>query len=137
MSQKCKRLHELVHQLPQTRWPFDPKQLPRNGIYFFIEQGEAWGHGGERPRIVRVGTHREGNFRSRMADHYVADKRMLFDASRPGPKERSVFRKNIGRAILHRDRDAYDTIWELDFTPHAKRRGRCVTSRRRKPSSAR
>jgi hypothetical protein len=41
-------------------WPFTSDQLPRNDIYFFFEKGETWGHGGDRPRIVRVGTHREG-----------------------------------------------------------------------------
>ncbi len=71
MSARCKRLHELVLALPEVRWPFNPAALPRNGIYFFHEAGEMWGHGGECPRIVRIGTHREGNFRSRMADHLL------------------------------------------------------------------
>src|SRR5207247_1577594 len=113
---------ELVHDLPEVRWPFDYDHLPRNGIYFFCEKGEIWGHGGNSPRIVRVGTHREGNFRSRMADHYVINQRkMEFNRNQPAPKDRSIFRKNIGRAILHRDCDPYEAIWNIDFTTLASR----------------
>jgi hypothetical protein len=118
----CKRLHELVLRLPEVSWPFALHQLPRNGIYFFCETGESWGHGGKRSRIVRVGTHREGNFRSRMADHYVVNERkMSFDKDRAAPKDRSIFRKNIGRALLHRDADPYEVLWEIDFTSRNKR----------------
>jgi hypothetical protein len=89
MSEACARLHELVFLLPEVRWPFDPESFPRNGIYFFHECGEHWGHGDDRPRIVRVGTHREGNFRSRIADHYVIDERKLtFSRDQPAPKDR-------------------------------------------------
>ena len=122
MSVDCKRLHDLVQALPETRWPFDLAHLPRNGIYFFCEAGEVWGHGGDRPRIVRVGTHREGNFRSRMADHYVINERkMEFNQDQPAPKDRSIFRKNLGRALLHRDSDPYEALWNLDFTTRASR----------------
>jgi len=56
MSELCKRLHEQLEQLPLIRYPFKLDQLPENGIYFFYEDGEIWGHGGDKPRIVRVGT---------------------------------------------------------------------------------
>jgi hypothetical protein len=122
VSLMCKRLHELVRRLPEVSWPFDLHQLPRNGIYFFCERGETWGHGGERPRIVRVGTHREGNFRSRIADHYVVnDRKMSFGKDKAAPKDRSIFRKNIGRALLCRDADPYAPLWEIDFTSRSKR----------------
>lgn len=118
----CKRLHELAQRLPETRWPFDLSHLPRNGIYFFYEVEEIWEHGGDEPRIVRVGTHREGNFRSRIADHYVIDERkMEFNQNQAAPKDRSIFRKNIGRALLHRNRDTYEPIWNIDFTTRASR----------------
>lgn len=117
MSLICKQLHELVQRLPEASWPFELDQLPQNGVYFFYEQGEAWGHGGGVGRIVRVGTHREGNFRTRMADHYVVnDRKMNFTREKAAPKDRSIFRKNIGRALLNRDRDPYLAVWELDFT---------------------
>lgn len=122
MSLMCKRLHNLVHQLPEISWPFALHQLPRNGIYFFCEKEEIWGHGGDRPRIVRVGTHREGNFRSRMADHYIVNERkMVFNKDQVPPKDRSIFRKNIGRALLHRDGDPYEARWEIDFTTRGSR----------------
>ena len=122
MSATCERLHNLVHELPEVSWPFTLDQLPRNGIYFFCERGEKWGHGGDRSRIVRVGTHREGNFRSRMADHYVINERKMgFDRDRPPPKDRSIFRKNIGRALLNRDADPYAVMWEVDFTTRQSR----------------
>ncbi|GBC68339.1 hypothetical protein HRbin01_00018 [archaeon HR01] len=77
MSDLCKWLHE---------------QLPENGIYFFYEKGEIWGHGGDKPRIVRIATHREGNFRSRIGKHYLLNESwMNFD--------RSIFRYIIGKRI--------------------------------------
>lgn len=122
MTDSCQRLHDLVLELPEVRWPFKLEALPRNGIYFFTEDGEPWGHGGERPRIVRIGTHREGNFRSRMADHFVPNERkMIFTTSQAAPKDRSIFRKNIGRALLNRDHDPYIVTWEIDFTARAAR----------------
>src|SRR5437867_720423 len=121
----CKRLHELVENLPETRWPFSLHHFPRNGVYFFYETGEIWGHGNAHTRIVRVGTHREGNFRSRIADHYVIDEhKMEFDQNRAAPKDRSIFRKNIGRALLHRDGHPYEAMWNVDFTTRASRDAR-------------
>jgi len=37
------------------------------------------------------------------------------------PKDRSIFRKNIGRALLNKKRDEYLDIWEIDFTPRGNR----------------
>ena len=122
MSAICRQLHEILHALPSVRWPFSAEQLPRNGIYFLFEAGEIWGHGGAHPRIVRVGTHREGNFRSRMADHFLfSNRKTALSADRAAPKDRSIFRKNIGRALLHAARDPYEEIWNVDFTTRAKR----------------
>jgi hypothetical protein len=88
----------------------------------FYEKGEEWGHGGTKPRIVRIGTHRDGNFRSRISEHFLLDERkMQFDASRAAPHERSIFRKNLGRALLNRDLDSYLKVWEIDFTSRQAR----------------
>lgn len=112
----------MVGELPETCWPFALNDLPRNGIYFFHETGETWGHGGGFPRVVRVGTHREGNFASRMADHFVTNERKMdFNANQAAPKDRSIFRKNLGRAILNREKDPYLAVWEIDFTTRAAR----------------
>jgi len=116
MSDLCKWLHEQLEQLPIIKFPFTVEQLPENGIYFFYENDEIWGHGGDKPRIVRIGTHKQGNFRSRIKEHYLLDEsKMNFDKDKPKPSDRSIFRKNIGRALLNRDRDDYLQIWEIDF----------------------
>jgi hypothetical protein len=115
-SELCKWLHEQLEELPLIKFPFDLEQLPKNGIYFFYEDGEVWGHGGNKPRIVRVGTHRNGNFRSRINEHYLLNKDYLnFDENRPKPSDRSIFRKNIGRALLNKNKDNYLEIWNIDF----------------------
>lgn len=116
MSELCKWLHEQLEQLPIIRFPFMLGQLPENGIYFFYENGEKWGHGGNRLRIVRIGTHRDGNFRSRIKEHYLIDQsKMNFNKNNPKPSDRSIFRKNIGRALLNRDKNDYLQIWDTDF----------------------
>lgn len=117
MSELCKWLHEQLEQLPLIKFPFKLEQLPENGIYFFYEQGEVWGHGGDKQRIVRIGTHRDGNFRSRIAEHYLLDEsKMNFDKNKAKPSDRSIFRKNIGRALLNRKNGKYLPTWEIDFT---------------------
>lgn len=109
-------------QLPIINFPFRLDQLPKDGIYFFYERGEIWGHGGNKPRIVRIGTTRDGNFRKRISEHYLFDEsKMNFNASKPAPRERSIFRKHIGSAFLNQQDDDYLRIWEIDFTSRAKR----------------
>jgi hypothetical protein len=116
MSELCKWLHKQLEQLPLIKFPFELGQLPENGIYFFYEDGEIWGHGEDKPRIVRVGTHRDGNFRSRIKEHFLLDEsKMDFDATNPKPSDRSIFRKHIGRALLNRNNDAYLKAWDKDF----------------------
>ena len=118
----CKRLHRKLERVPLTRYPFKLDDLPENGIYFFYEVGEKWGHGGKKPRIVRVGTHRDGNFRSRIAEHYLLNEGNLpIDTTRPPPHDRSIFRKNIGRALLHKARNPFLRVWEIDFTSKESR----------------
>lgn len=117
MSELCQWLNEQLEQLPLLKFPFKLEQLPENGIYFFYENGEIWGHGGDKLRIVRIGTHKDGNFRSRLKEHFLLDRtKMNFDTTKPKPSDRSIFRKNIGRALLNKDKDDYLKIWETDFT---------------------
>jgi len=116
VSAACKWLHEQLEILSLISYPFRIDRLPEDGVYCFYERGEVWGHSGEKPRIVRVGTHRQGNFRSRMAEHYLLDEsKMNFNEMRPAPKDRSIFRKNIGRALLNRESHSYLKVWDLDF----------------------
>jgi hypothetical protein len=105
MSKLCYQLHELVSQLPRHTFPFDKSRIPPNGIYILFEKGEQ-GHGADR--IVRVGTSTgQGNLPSRLREHFMIEN-----------KDRSIFRKNIGRAILNRDRDPFLQHWDLDLTSH-------------------
>ncbi len=102
--------------------PFDLEKLPDDGIYFFYEEGEVWGHDGHRPRIVRVGAHRSGNFKSRINDHFIFNERkMRFNEMQSAPKDRSIFRKNIGRALLNKKESGYLKIWEINFTDKESR----------------
>ena len=68
-----------------------------------FEKGET-AHGTNR--IVRVGTH-TGNdqLRSRLKQHFLVEN-----------KDRSIFRKNIGRALLNKNKDPFRSDWELDLT---------------------
>lgn len=103
MNNLCNRLHQLFQELPVFSFPFDPAKIPLNGIYILFELGEL-AHGTNR--IVRVGTHTGDNqLRSRLKQHFIKEN-----------KDRSIFRKNIGRAILNRDKDPFLREWDLDLT---------------------
>ena len=78
-------------------------EIPRGGIYVLFENGET-GHGEER--IVRIGTHTgQGQLPSRLQQHFLKEN-----------KDRSIFRKNIGRCLLSRDGDPFLEWWEIDLT---------------------
>lgn len=103
MSEICHQLHNLFNSLPRYEFPFEDAKIPRNGIYVLFEEGER-AHGVDR--IVRVGTHTGDNqLRSRLKQHFVNEN-----------KDRSIFRKNIGRTILYRDNDPFLEQWEWDLT---------------------
>ena len=103
MNFTCDQLHQLLRERGTFRFPFDPKLVPENGIYVLYEQDET-GHGGDR--IVRIGTHTgDKQLRSRLKQHFVNEN-----------KDRSIFRKNIGRALLSRDEDPFLHYWNLDLT---------------------
>jgi hypothetical protein len=55
---------------------------------------------------VRVGTHRgQGQLSSRLYEHFLTQN-----------KDRSIFRKNIGRALLNKAKDPFLKQWEIDLT---------------------
>ena len=121
-SGDCQWLHKQIEKYPLIKYPFDLERLPDDGIYFFYEKGEVWGHGGSKPRIVRVGAHRSGNFKSRLNDHFVfKENKMRFNEMQSAPKDRSIFRKNIGRALLNKEKSEYLKVWEMDFTDRESR----------------
>lgn len=112
----CRWLHQNLEVLPVFSYPFDITLLPRNGIYFFYAKGECCAHA-TAPRIVRVGTHRDGNFRSRISEHFLLnDRKMVFTRDQPAPHDRSIFRKHLGRALLNKAGDPYLSVWGIDFT---------------------
>ena len=108
MSQLCNELHQFVNDLPRYKFPFDERRIPYNGIYILFERGE-FGHGVDR--VVRVGTHTgENQLRSRLSQHFIIEN-----------KDRSIFRKNIGRSILAKFGDQFLQQWNLDLTKRQER----------------
>jgi len=106
----CETLHLVFNDRKRHRFPFDKNLIPGNGIYILFEKGEL-GHG-ECDRIVRIGTHTgQNNLRQRLSEHFVKEN-----------KDRSIFRKNIGRALLNKRQDPFIHQWELDLTTSAARR---------------
>lgn len=108
MNEVCRFLHKELSKMPRHRAGFDPEGLPKNGLYFLFEKGEA-AHDGER--IVRVGTHTgQNNLPKRLNEH-------LFALN----KDRSIFRKHIGRCLLSRRNDPFLAAWEIDLTTRLAR----------------
>lgn len=106
----CARLHEIFNGLERHQFPFDQGSIPKNGIYILFENGER-AHG-DRDRIVRIGTHTgQGNLPKRLIEHFLNEK-----------KDRSIFRKNIGRALLQKRQDPFAEQWEIDLTTSAAKR---------------
>lgn len=84
-------------------FPFSEEEIPLNGIYILFERGEK-AH--DNDRIVRVGSHTGvDQLRSRLKQHFINEN-----------KDRSIFRKNIGRALLNKEKDGFLDKWELDLT---------------------
>jgi hypothetical protein len=103
MSTECEAIHKLASELERHGFPFDESKIPLNGIYILFQKGED-GHHGER--VVRIGTHTGDNqLRSRLKQHFLNQN-----------KDRSIFRKNIGRAMLNQRNDPFLKHWELDLT---------------------
>lgn len=98
VDEDCYELHRLFNNLPRLRIA-DIKEIPfDNGIYIVFENGEYYQ---EMDRIVRVGTHRaDKRLKKRLRDHLARKN-----------KDGSIFRKNIGKAILAKQNDPYLDIW--------------------------
>ena len=105
MESLAVRLHQLFNQQKRFSFPFQEKkdEIPSNGIYVIFEKGETF-HGMDR--ITRVGTHTgEDQLFSRLNQHFLKEN-----------KNRSIFRKNIGRSLLHKENHPYAKEWEYDTT---------------------
>jgi len=98
-------LHKFFNHQRRYRFPFHAhkNEIPNNGIYIIFENGESYKN---FDRIVRVGTHTGNNqLFSRLNQHFVKEN-----------KNRSIFRKNIGRCLLNKAGNPYLQTWELDTT---------------------
>lgn len=105
----CLRLHELFCAMP--RYTSDQiSEIPfTNGIYIVFEKGEQY-HNMER--IVRVGTHTSPDrLKKRLTDHFAKENH-----------DGSIFRKNIGKAILNAYHDPYLPVWTLDTSKPENRK---------------
>ena len=108
MSDACRFIHGLAGKLDRHKFPFEPERIPESGIYLLFEAGET-AHGTDR--IVHVGTHSGKQLlRSRLREHDTPN------------KDRSILRKNIGRALLRESGDPFLEKWNLDLTSREARR---------------
>ncbi len=108
MSKLCEQLHILCREGKRFDFSMGYTSIPLNGIYIMFEKGEV-AHGGDR--IVRIGTHTgDKQLKSRIYQHFEN-----------ANKNRSIFRKNIGRCFLNRNDNPYLYTWELDTTTKAKK----------------
>ena len=75
----CEELHKLFNSMHRYKFPYNPDDIPLNGIYILFQKGER-AH--DVDRIVRVGTHTgKDQLRSRLWQHFVNEN-----------KDRSIFR---------------------------------------------
>ncbi|GHT94650.1 hypothetical protein FACS1894141_1720 [Spirochaetia bacterium] len=103
MKDNCDYIHNLFNEQKKYTFPFCSDDIPKNGIYILFENGET-AH--STNRIVRIGTHTgENQLPSRLKQHFLTEN-----------KDRSIFRKNIGLAILNKRGDPYLKQWEWDLT---------------------
>lgn len=103
-------LHQIFNEQKRYSFPFKHSinEIPKNGIYIIFENGEKYKN---LDRIVRVGTHTGNNqLRSRLNQHFIKEN-----------KNRSIFRKNIGRCFLNKEKHPYLLLWELDTTSRAEK----------------
>lgn len=97
----CRAVHEFFNQMPRMDYKTISNILFTNGIYIMFENGQRYE---ELDRIVRIGTHTSDNrLKIRLKDHFINKN-----------KDGSIFRKNIGKAMLNKSHDPYLNIWTLD-----------------------
>ncbi len=98
---KCSILHKLFSEQRYYNYTEIDQIEFNNGIYIIFEKGEQYK---EFHRVVRVGTHTSPNrLKGRLKNHYINKN-----------KDGSIFRKNIGKAILNKRNDKYLDKWNID-----------------------
>jgi hypothetical protein len=89
---------------------------PRQGVYFFFEEGEQRRESGSGPRVVRVGTHALGEnskttLWNRLAQHRGTSR------SEGGNHRGSIFRLLVGTAIKQREGALEPRSWGVKGDP--------------------
>lgn len=108
MSEACQLLHDVLSAMPRLRAGCPANQIPANGIYVVFEAGEQ-AHGTQR--IVRIGTHTgQNNLPKRLVEHLYTPN-----------KDRSIFRKHVGRCLLASEQNPLIEQWNLDRTTRKSR----------------
>jgi len=99
----CTAVHLFFNRMPRMDYQRIANIPFEDGIYIMFEKGQKLG---ELDRIVRVGTHiAEGRLKARLKDHFISRN-----------KDGSIFRKNIGKALLSKNNDPYLDIWTADMS---------------------
>ena len=109
MENNSTLLHKWFNDLKRHTFDFDKNEICQNGLYVLFESGEKFEG---MDRIVRIGTHTgQNNLVKRLTEHFLTPN-----------KDRSVFRKHIGRSILVRD-NKLDLLaqWNIDLTTKKSR----------------
>lgn len=98
-------LYSLFDKLP-TYAIEELRSIPfSNGIYILYDKDEQFG---PYDRIVRVGTHTsDDNLKPRLKNHFESKN-----------QRGSIFRKNIGRAMLHKENHEYLERWNNEKDLH-------------------
>ena len=101
---KCFELHKLFNGMKRYNYKNIDTIPFNNGVYIFFGENEKYNG---MDRIIRVGTDTgQNNLKSRMKQHFL----------KPN-KDRSIFRKNIGRALLNKNNETeLYNYWNLDLT---------------------
>lgn len=122
-SDACARLHSLISKLPLLQFSDSLDAITGGwGLYFFSERtGLDWersGHGDASSGITRIGI---SSTTSSRIEHHFDGAIPLAEISVETfcPKDRSIFRKHIGRALLNspgHPHGAYLSVWDVDLT---------------------
>jgi len=103
MSNFCAELHALANELKIFTFPYNPQEIPLNGIYILFEKGEQ-AH--STHRIVGIGTHTgNDNLSKRLIEHFLTEN-----------KNRSILRQHLGRVFLTKENDSYFPVWNDNTT---------------------
>lgn len=96
----CEIVHEELDRLKlKSEKPKPKNDVPKNGIYFWFEQGEI--RQGGIQRVTRVGTHEVSDrLHARIKEHYGLN------------REGSAFRKHLGGALMGQGKEPDSEIEE-------------------------